>query len=57
MPQLDNRRKKLNKTDRKKSVTCEENSFGFGRKVRSMVIAVNVKPQKRDSTLVRFDNC
>jgi hypothetical protein len=44
-----------NKTVKKKSVNCDKKLFGSGSTVIRRVIAVNVKPQKRERTPERFE--
>ena len=44
-----------NKTAKKKSVNCDKKLFGSGSTVISRVMAVNVKPQKRERTPERFE--
>jgi len=44
-----------NNTAKKKSVNCAKMLLGSGSWVISMVIDVNVKPQKRERTPERFE--
>jgi hypothetical protein len=46
-------RHKSNKTTKKKRVSCEMKLLGFGSWSRSSVMALNVKPEKRDNMVTR----
>jgi hypothetical protein len=47
------KRHKSNKTTKKKRVSCEMKLLGFGSWSRSNVMALNVKPAKRDNIVIR----
>jgi len=46
-------RHKSNNTTRKKRVSCEIRLLGSGNWLRSIVMALNVKPEKRDNMVTR----
>jgi len=49
------KRNRSSMADKMNNMICADGWLGFGSRVRSIVIDVNVKPLKRDNAFVRID--